>query len=107
MIIALPRGRTAPPPSPPPRSPSTSSTLPAAGRVPASSGTRARKGGHAAFTINTGIPVYFADPHGPRSVLIPASTRVSPWHRGTNENTNGLIPATPLRQRPIRTHPRP
>ena len=33
---------------------------------------------HREFSVKSGLPVYFCDPH-------------SPWQRGSNENTNGLL----------------
>jgi len=34
--------------------------------------------GHVRFTVDSGVTVYFCDPR-------------SPWQRGSNENTNGLL----------------
>jgi IS30 family transposase len=47
---------------------------------------------HARFRVATGCPVYFCDPH-------------SPWQRGSNENTNGLLrDYYPTSKTDFRTH---
>ena len=53
-------------------------TLPAHLRR-SSPGTKARRcAEHVRFTVDTGVKIYFCDPK-------------SPWQRGSNENTNGLL----------------
>jgi IS30 family transposase len=47
---------------------------------------------HKAITLATGIPVYFCDAH-------------SPWQRGTNENTNGVLRWHYPKGRPLNLEP--
>ena len=76
MLLHLPDGRTAEKV----RDAMTTAitTLPAALRRSITWDQGREMAEHAVFTVDTGVPVYFCDPH-------------SPWQRGSNENTNGLL----------------
>jgi IS30 family transposase len=76
MLLHLPDGRTAEQV----RAAMTTAitTLPAALRRSITWDQGSEMYQHARFSVDTGIPVYFCDPH-------------SPWQRGSNENTNGLL----------------
>jgi len=46
---------------------------------------------HAQFSIDSGVAVYFCDPR-------------SPWQRGSNENTNGLLRQYLAKNADLRDH---
>lgn len=76
MLLHLPQGRTAE--AVRDAMAAKILTLPAALRRSITWDQGSEMAQHAQFRVETGVPVYFCDPH-------------SPWQRGSNENTNGLL----------------
>ena len=76
MLVALPRGHGAE--SVADALSQAITTLPAQLRRSLTWDRGTEMAGHARFSVATGVPVYFCDPH-------------SPWQRGSNENTNRLL----------------
>ncbi|MFI6308515.1 IS30 family transposase [Amycolatopsis thailandensis] len=76
MLVRIPHDRTAE--NVAPRLAAKMNTLPDVFKNSVTWDQGGEMGGHRKFTMATGMPVYFCDPR-------------SPWQRGSNENTNGLL----------------